>query len=745
MAQQQPFTGHTIADYEDALLHCAACCTHDEWFRLLAAAKSAGVAQETALQWSASCEDAFDPRTFRSTWNSIKPDGGIKPGTLIAIAQSQGWQHKRQPKACKPTARRVPNSEPPRRVKQEHSAAAIYQRTHQAGIGHGYFVNKGFVGLSAPDGVRVWNFPTHPTGGSESANGALLVPVIGSTGLTSLQIIYTGTAAGDALKASGEIEKRNLPGHTLGDGWFVIGELESASKAYVCEGICSAWTANLLTGNPAIVTFGVGRTRTVLERLKAQHGAIKPVLVADAGQEKAFLELASRYGGGVVCMPEASPANFDINDFWQDDPDAAKALLSEPTEFDQPQEIDEEPSLHRLNKFVHLDGKAKAPRWVIPGFIGQGVTVISGSQGVGKTTAILPLALTAAGLHGGELMPRHWRHVVYISEDIEQVQRILTGITDHSGIGVTVEDLRERLHLVEAVRMDPYEVARAGDPYRKQFTRVVDGVEIPPLVVLDTKSAVLESEDENNNSEASRMMAALKQGFSGLPVWLIGHVAKTDINRVENLTSRGANAIEADANQTIFLIRDKDRRYLKQGKTRFEPKWSELEITTDTAKVTAEDEFGFTESVLLRWGLAKPPTQSRSDAAATAQEQKRKEDEASLRQEVRDAVDTAWRTGMPLNRTGVKSTVRRKASEVHRVMITLLSERWLYEVTITEDRVVNSKATFLVNLTTEEREALISHGTLPDDKLFIPPSLRKQKIPAGSKNETKQALAAVTG
>jgi len=73
--------------------------------------------------------------------------------------------------------------------------------------------------------------------------------------------------------------------------------------------------------------------------------------------------------------------------------------------------------------------KVKAPRWVIPGFIAHGVTVIAGAPGVGKTTAILPLAMTAAGLHGDEaLMPNQWRHVVYVTEDIEQVLRILAGI-----------------------------------------------------------------------------------------------------------------------------------------------------------------------------------------------------------------------------------------------------------------------------------------------------------------------------
>ena len=227
------------------------------------------------------------------------------------------------------------------------------------------------------------------------------------------------------------------------------------------------------------------------------------------------------------------------------------------------------PPTHPLNKFVDFDGVAQAPRWVIPGFIGHGVTVISGAQGVGKTTAMLPLALVAAGLHGGELMPSHWRHVVYITEDIEQARRILAGIVNHGNIGITRESVQERIHIVEAVRLTPAFVAEVGKTYREQFTRTVGEVAVLPLVVLDTKSAVLAVDDENDNSKASAMMAALKQGFDGLPVWLIGHVAKASFGKSEgaNLSSRGASAVEADANQTMFLIAEGERRCLIQGKT----------------------------------------------------------------------------------------------------------------------------------------------------------------------------------
>jgi AAA domain len=348
---------------------------------------------------------------------------------------------------------------------------------------------------------------------------------------------------------------------------------------------------------------------------------------------------------------------------------------------------------------------------------------------VGKTTALLPLALTAAGLHGDDLMPRQWRHIVYVTEDVEQARRILAGLTLHSNLGIGLDLVRERVHIVEAVRLDPAFVATVGTTYREQFIRTVEGVEVLPLVVLDTKSAVLAIDNENDNSEASSMMAALKQGFDGLPVWLIGHVAKANLSRNDALTSRGASAIEGDANQTMFLIREGESRYLVQGKTRFEAKWPELEIVSHTAQTTAPDEFGNMETVLLRWGIAAPAQQSRKEAAEQAAERQRKEDEASLRDDIRDAVEVAWLSGNPLNREGVKAKSKRKHSEALACLEVLLSECWLHEVFIpAKERLHPRKSAFFVNLTTAEHEAVLDGAGLPDAKLVIPASWRKAPV-----------------
>jgi RecA-family ATPase len=222
--------------------------------------------------------------------------------------------------------------------------------------------------------------------------------------------------------------------------------------------------------------------------------------------------------------------------------------------------VSSETTVHPLAQYVDLDAEPMAPRFVIPGFIGYGLVIFAGSHGVGKTTALLPLAMVAAGLHrhGDPLAPKHWRHVVYITEDTEQARRIVAGVVKFGGLGLEVGTVRERLHIVEARRLEPAYVVEVATTYREQFARTVDGVEVPPLVVADTKASVFSIEEESSNSEASAIVAMLKQSFENLPVWLVGHVAKANMSRadVAGLSLRGASAFEADANQVLYLVKE---------------------------------------------------------------------------------------------------------------------------------------------------------------------------------------------
>jgi hypothetical protein len=334
--------------------------------------------------------------------------------------------------------------------------------------------------------------------------------------------------------------------------------------------------------------------------------------------------------------------------------------------------------------------------------------------------------MIAAGLIPSELAPVEWRHIIYVTEDIEQANRIISGIVKHSGLAISLDLVRERLHIVEAVRLAPSVVAKVGTTYKEQFIRDLYCAKVQPLVVLDTKSAVLAIENENDNAEASKMMAVMKQAFEGIPVWLIGHAAKDSLNRKDLKSSRGASAVDADANQTVFLVNENEKRYLIQGKTRFEPKWKELEITSHIYESIAPDEFGNWEPLTLRWGIAAPPMLSRKDAAKQAAELASIEKESYLKQEIITKVEEAWLQGKPLNKTSVTQQIKRNKSVVVALMDGLLAEGKLHAVEVPSQlRTNNSKSHFLVCLTQEEHAVYVIDGTIPAAKQTVPASWSK--------------------
>lgn len=416
------------------------------------------------------------------------------------------------------------------------------------------------------------------------------------------------------------------------------------------------------------------------------------------------------------------------------------------------------PEQHPLAQFVEIDTKPRAVDWVIPGLIASGVVTISGARGVGKTTAILPLAMAAAGLHaqGYALAPKpgRWRHVIYVVEDIAQAQRIVAGMVGHSNLGLRMEVVRERLHLVEAKRLDPKIVVEVGELYRAKFTRTVDGVEIPPLVVFDTKSAVLAMESENDNSEASRAVALLKEKFADLPTWVVGHIAKTltGSQDVDSLSDRGAGAFEADAVQNLYLIKQQGTRILLLGKKRFHSPWRELPVECHSAEVLATDAWGDTEVTLLLWGIVAPTVESRQEASEDAAKEEAAAREAEARKKAMEAVHGAWKLGQPLNRTALKSRIGMKAQEAVGLIDALLCEGHLASVTVpAKERTNPKRSEYLIYLDATERAAYIDTGALPRAKTVPPASWRKglpavcdSEIPfvPDDENETGEILQA---
>ena len=711
----------------DALYSISPNLQRDEWVKVGMSWKAAGGDFLTFDTWSAE-GDTYDKGAVLATWRSFKQGKGIGPGTLFRMAAQNGWLggsgQKRQQ-----NYRQSPKL--PCQFKPSMSPGEIWNRCDAATDSHSYIQKKRVSGVPV-DGLRVLAAGDTLCIGGESMAGSLVVPIIRADGsLSSLQFIVLPSVA-VRLKLKGKSGKLNLPGASM-EGWFTVGEIAPGGMVYICEGIGAAWSCWQATGEAAVVCFGCGRMSTVAAELRKHDPLAQLVLVPDVGKEEQAAKVAQEVGAVVVRMPDGWEQNSDVNDLAQRDGNDVLAVLLGSAG------VPLKPDPHPLAKFIDYDAKPKPVRWVIPGFIGIGVVIFAGAHGVGKTTMMLPLSMVAAGLHGpeDELAPRQWRHVVYIVEDVEQAWRILAGIVEYGGLGIDISLVRQRLHIVQASRLDPAYVAQVGKTYREKFTRMVGNVQILPLVVVDTKAAVLALENENDNSEASAAMAVLKQGFEVLPVWLIGHVAKQTMNRtnLSELSLRGGSAFEADANQVLYLVKENEVRYLVRGKTRFEADWSELQIKSECAQTMAEDEFGNMECVTLRWGIAVPPEQTRKEAKEHAQECQRKDDSAEMREEVLNAIEKAWQSGVPLNRMGVKVKVKRRAADVGACLEKLLCERWIHEVGIpSRVRAHPSRGSFLVNFTTVEHEAFVRDGKIPAAKLMIPATWKKSAIPPVSES-----------
>jgi hypothetical protein len=323
---------------------------------------------------------------------------------------------------------------------------------------------------------------------------------------------------------------------------------------------------------------------------------------------------------------------------------------------------------HPLLRFFDLRKPPALPNWVIPGFIAEGLVVIAGAHGVGKTSAILPLSLVAAGIHRKDdpLSPRHWRHVIYITEDLNQAHRIIRCLAEYDTDLMNVDTISDRLHLVESIRMPVHRVIQVGHDYHERFTRVIDEVELKPLVVIDTKSSLIELEDENDNAAASEIVAALKQQFKGLPTWVIGHIAKASLGRtdVDRLSMRGSSSFEADANQVLYLIKENNTRYLVRGKTRFEAAWPELQIKSLTAELIEEDVWGDLQSVTLRWSQLLPSTTSRAQHSADARQADKAAAAEDLRSRVLSAVVEGQASGNHMNSTMLREKLGGRSADV---------------------------------------------------------------------------------
>ena len=271
----------------------------------------------------------------------------------------------------------------------------------------------------------------------------------------------------------------------------------------------------------------------------------------------------------------------------------------------------------------YLPDRLKATEYVIDGFIGMGLTILAGDPGGGKTSIIVPLIAHAAHLcdKNSFLKPELRRHIVYVSEDIEQVERCIYAMKKYSKFDIDAAEYKQWFHIREAHRSKPEHIASLLKDIDEDFTyRLPNGFKVKPIVIFDTSNATIEIENENDNSEVGKVIAKIKQSSNGLAVIVVAHTAKalqrTDLS---SLTPRGASAWIGDARATIYLFSDEsvpEARFLALGKRRFEPTYTEIRFDSETYTEVVSTPWGSSQSVGLRVVTAEASSQEERKQAA---------------------------------------------------------------------------------------------------------------------------------
>lgn len=151
-----------------------------EWVRIGMAAKAAGVLLEDWTEWSRPAANFKSERDCADAWRSFG-DGGIKAGTLYAMAFSAGWQDpaRQKGRSAPQSPRPAPSHVRPEKTQQRPAIdpVALWERCTPADALHLYVMAK----RGTPEGLRV--VPADgPTIAGQSVAGWLAVPAWSPSG-----------------------------------------------------------------------------------------------------------------------------------------------------------------------------------------------------------------------------------------------------------------------------------------------------------------------------------------------------------------------------------------------------------------------------------------------------------------------------------------------------------------------------------------------------------------------------------
>ncbi|MDA8679213.1 AAA family ATPase [Luminiphilus sp.] len=312
----------------------------------------------------------------------------------------------------------------------------------------------------------------------------------------------------------------------------------------------------------------------------------------------------------------------------------------------------------------YRSGEPMDYEYIVEGMLRFGHNAWSGPRGVGKTSTLIPMLCAIAGLIPH--YPLHIklrRQVILVTEDEEQVWMVIRAMIADGYLNVPEEELNDWFHVAPASRLTTSEIiAHAeGLELMKAANERADGTPFPagPLLVMDTVSACIDTENGSSNDEVARDVELIKQKLRCAAVLLIGHTAK-DAGTKAGQTFLGAQAWEANTIGAVTLRKPENGdRELVVLKNRFSADSPRFRIVPKTARFSGKDVLGNDTVIQCLYNLIEPMTTEQVEAATLEERMakeaiKLEEDSATLLATLEKMLADTDSNGDPVHPTGVK-------------------------------------------------------------------------------------------
>jgi hypothetical protein len=337
---------------------------------------------------------------------------------------------------------------------------------------------------------------------------------------------------------------------------------------------------------------------------------------------------------------------------------------------------------------LEFDGKFEPTEYLLDEFLAESFGILAGQPGIGKTSLIVEMMLIVGGFGKAmtsELTCHHPRKVIIVSEEISQIKRLLKAYSNE--FAIDVKAINDRIKLIPAKRVDKFNLIKLATNVDTHTMGV-----LRPWLILDTASATMAIDDENNNSEVSSFVSALKENiFEGMkaPITIATHTAKTNGTQKSDSTARGGGAFEGDATLTSTYYMSGDIRILKLRKKRYSSLFNAVRIESKLVILSGTDRYNDLQSQSVY--ITKMYPMSDLELLATTKEARDKKDlirqqtHSSVRQAILNQVKSRWEAG--LNNSGRLALNDLKSTGLPKHVIEdtfreLKDEGWLIEVSI---------------------------------------------------------------